>query len=123
MIITKLNFKLNKMIKQGDKNMITENEKDTRVSRLVCDARVVRKLLKLNGELRYCPYCGASLANNCECHKNIVVDTKPNKSNPDKSVFIFQNLATFKADLEEVTAEVAAKDELKKEPIEIEMAD
>jgi len=99
--------------------MITENEKDTRVSRLVCDARVVRKLLKLNGEVRYCPYCGEALANNCKCHKNIVVDTKPNKSNPDKSVFIFQNLETFKADLEEVAAEIAAKDELKKEPIEM----
>lgn len=103
--------------------MITENEKDTRVSRLVTDPRIARKLLKLNGELKFCPYCGEALANSCACHKNIMTDTKPNKSNPDKSVFIFQNLETFKADLEEVAAEVAAKDELKKEPIEIEMAD
>lgn len=103
--------------------MIIENEKDTRVSRLVCDARVARKLLKLNGELKYCPYCGETLANNCACHKNIMIDTKPNKSNPDKSVFIFHNLGSFKVDLEAVTAEVVAKDELKKEPIEIEMAD
>ena len=99
--------------------MITENEKDTRVSRLVCDARVARKLLKLNGEPKYCPYCGEALVNNCACHKNIMTDTKPNKSNPDKSVFIFHNLETFKVDLEEVTAEIAAKDEVKKEPVEM----
>ena len=82
--------------------MIMENEKDTRVSRLVTDARVARKLLKKG---------------------YFVIDIKPNKSNPDKSVFIFENTDEFKIALEEVTAELKAKDELKKEPIEIEMAD
>ena len=94
------------------------NEKDMRVSRLVCDARIARKLLKLNGELKYCPYCGEALTKNCTCHKNIMVDTKPNKSNPEKSVFIFLNLETFKADLEEVTAEIKSKEEVK-EPVEM----
>ena len=94
------------------------NEKDMRVSRLVCDARVARKLLKLNGELKYCPYCGEALTNNCKCHKNIMVDTKPNKSNPEKSVFIFLNLETFKADLEEVTTEIKSKEEVKEESVE-----
>ena len=78
--------------------MITENEKDTRVSRLVTDPRVARKLLKRNF---------------------VVIDIKPNKSNPDKSVFIFENTDSFKVALEEVMAEIAAKDELKKEPVEM----
>ncbi len=95
------------------------NEKDSRISRLVCDARVARKLLKMNGEMKYCPYCGKSLQENCMCNKNFVIDTKPNKSNPDKSVFIFMNTDSFKTALEEVTAEIKAKDELKKEPIEM----
>ena len=82
--------------------MITENEKDTRVSRLVCDARVARKLLKRNF---------------------VVIDIKPNKSNPDKSVFIFENTDEFKVALEEVTAEIKAKDELKKENVENEIAE
>ena len=77
--------------------MITENEKDTRVSRLVCDARVARKLLKKNF---------------------VVIDIKPNKSNPDKSVFIFENTDEFKVALEEATTEVKAKDELKQDTIE-----
>ena len=80
--------------------MIAENEKDTRVSRLVCDARVARKLLK---------------------RKFVVIDIKPNKSNPDKSVFIFENTDEFKIALDEVTAEIKAKDELKKEPTEVEV--
>lgn len=90
------------MIKQGEKNMIAENEKDTRVSRLVCDARVARKLLKRNF---------------------VVIDIKPNKSNPDKSVFIFENTDAFKIALEEVMAEISSRDELKREHFEIEMAD
>ena len=78
--------------------MITENEKDTRVSRLVTDARVARKLLKRG---------------------YVVIDIKPNKSNPDKSVFIFENTDEFKVALEEVATEVKSKDELKKEPVEM----
>jgi hypothetical protein len=38
-------------------------------------------------------------------------------------VFIFENTDAFKVALEEVMAEVKAKDELKKEPMEIEMVD
>ena len=82
--------------------MITDNEKDTRVSRLVTDPRIARKLLKKNF---------------------VVIDIKPNKSNPDKSVFIFENTEEFKIALEEVTAEIKEKDEFRKEPMEIEMAD
>ena len=85
------------MIKQGDKNMITNNEKDTRVSRLVTDPRVARKLLKKGF---------------------VVIDIKPNKSNPDKSVFIFENTEEFKIALDEVTAEIKSKEEVK-EPVEM----
>ena len=78
--------------------MIANNEKDTRVSRLVTDPRIARKLLKKNF---------------------VVIDIKPNKSNPDKSVFIFENTEEFKIALEEVTAEVKVKDEVKEETVEI----
>ena len=77
--------------------MITNNEKDTRVSRLVTDPRIARKLLKKNF---------------------VVIDIKPNKSNPDKSVFVFENTEEFKIALEEVTAEIKAKEEVK-EPVTI----
>ena len=77
--------------------MITDNEKDTRVSRLVTDPRIARKLLKKNF---------------------VVIDIKPNKSNPDKSVFVFENTEEFKIALEEVTAEIKAKEEVK-EPVTI----
>jgi translation initiation factor 1 (eIF-1/SUI1) len=74
--------------------MITNNEKDTRVSRLVTDPRIARKLLKKG---------------------YVVIDIKPNKSNPDKSVFIFENTEEFKVALEEVTAEIKTKEEIKEE--------
>lgn len=74
--------------------MITNNEKDTRVSRLVTDPRIARKLLKKG---------------------YVVIDIKPNKSNPDKSVFIFENTEEFKVALEEVTAEIKTKEEVKEE--------
>ena len=74
--------------------MITNNEKDTRVSRLVADPRIARKLLKKGF---------------------VVIDIKPNKSNPDKSVFIFENTEEFKVALEEVTAEIKSKEEVKEE--------
>lgn len=77
--------------------MITNNEKDTRVSRLVTDPRVARKLLKKGF---------------------VVIDIKPNKSNPDKSVFIFENTEEFKIALDEVTAEIKSKEEVK-EPVEM----
>lgn len=78
--------------------MITNNEKDTRVSRLIADPRIARKLLKKNF---------------------VVIDIKPNKSNPDKSVFLFENTEAFKIALEEVTAEMKAKEEIKEEPVEM----
>ena len=78
--------------------MITNNEKDTRVSRLVTDPRVARKLLKKGF---------------------VVIDIKPNKSNPDKSVFIFENTEEFKVVLEEVTTEIKSKEEVKEEPVEM----
>ena len=77
--------------------MITNNEKDTRVSRLVTDPRVARKLLKKGF---------------------VVIDIKPNKSNPDKSVFIFENTEEFKVALEEVTTEIKSKEEVKEESVE-----
>ena len=52
------------------------NEKDSRISRLVCDARVARKLLKMNGEMKYCPYCGKRLLPCVLCDMNEVKCSK-----------------------------------------------
>jgi hypothetical protein len=77
--------------------MITNSEKDTRVSRLVADPKIARKLLKKGF---------------------VVIDIKPNKSNPDKSVFLFENTEEFKVALEAVMAEAKAKEEIKEETAE-----
>ena len=53
--------------------MIMENKK----SKLCFDMKIARKLLKMNGEIKFCPYCGKGIEENCECHKNFVVDIKP----------------------------------------------
>lgn len=68
---------------------MNNNEKDTRIDRLITEPKIARKLLKLG---------------------HFIVDIKPNKSNPDKSVFIFRNTDKFKSDLEEVLAYFAKKD-------------
>jgi hypothetical protein len=66
------------------------NEKDTRQSRLVFDAKIARKLLKMGF---------------------VVTDIKPNRENTDKSIFIFENTEEFKKALDEVMNEVDARKE------------
>ena len=51
----------------------------TKKSQLVFDMKLVRKLLKMNGEIKFCPFCGKSVDEDCECHKNIVIDVKPKR--------------------------------------------
>lgn len=84
-------------------------------SQLCFDAKVSRKLLKLNGELKFCPYCGVALAEGCECHKNIVIDIKANRENTDKTIFVFDNNETFKADFNQLMGELKAKKEAEAE--------
>ena len=50
-------------------------EKDTRKSRLIFDAKIARKLLKMGF---------------------VVIDIKPNRENTEKSIFVFENTDEFK---------------------------
>ncbi len=84
-----------------------ENKK----SKLIFDPRIVRKLLKLNGEIKFCPYCGKGIAENCGCHKNIVIDVKPMRGAEDTTIAVFQNNEAFQADLTQIMDEIKAKKE------------
>ena len=72
------------------------NEKDTRQSRLVFDARVARKLLKQG---------------------LVVIDIKPNRENPDKSIFVFENTEEFKQAFTAAMDEMKAKAEANKDAV------
>lgn len=85
-------------------------------SQLVFEPKLGRRLLKMNSEIRFCPFCGASIADNCGCHKNIVIDIKPyrNEDNvivPERSVLVFDNNYAFKADYNQLVEESKAKKE------------
>ena len=88
----------------------------TKKSQLVFDPKMARRLLKLNGEVKFCPYCATPISDGCECHKNIVVDIKPyrNENNvvvPDRSVLVFDNNPMFKTDYNQMVEEAKAKRE------------
>lgn len=89
------------------KDMRNENKK----SKLIFDPKITRKLLKMNGELKFCPYCGKRLAEKCECHKNIIVDVKPMRGAEDATIAVFQNNEAFQADLTQIMDEIKAKKE------------
>lgn len=95
------------------KDMRNENKK----SKLIFDPKITRKLLKMNGELKFCPYCGKGLAEKCECHKNIIIDVKPMRGAEDATIAVFQNNEAFQADLTQIMDEIKAKKEVE---IEIE---
>ena len=71
-------------------------EKDTRKSRLIFDAKIARKLLKLG---------------------YVVIDIKPNRENTDKSVFVFENTDAFKDALTQIMDEIKAKQEVESEQL------
>lgn len=52
-----------------------------------------------------------------------VIDCKPLKTDKTKPVLVFECTPEFEKALSEVMADLKAKDELKEEPMEIEMAD
>ena len=103
--------------------MIMENKK----SKLCFDMKIVRKLLKMNGEIKFCPYCGKGIEENCECHKNFVVDIKPYRNDEgvvdkDRSVMVFNNNDSFKADYNQLMEELIAKKvERESEPVEVDV--
>lgn len=102
--------------------MIMENKNENKKSKLCFDAKIVRRLLKMNGEIRYCPYCGKSIEEGCKCHKNIIVDIKPyrnedNMFDKDRSVFAFLNNESFKEDFTHIMDDIKSKKEPEYEQI------
>lgn len=90
-------------------------------SKLIFDPRIVRKLLKMNGEVKFCPYCGKSIDDNCECHKNIVIDVKPLRGSEEASIVVFDNNEAFQADLTQIMDEIKAKKESELEQIAMDL--
>ena len=83
-------------------------------SQLVFDPKIGRKLLKMNGEIKFCQFCGKGIDEGCGCHRNIVVDIKPYRENDvmtDRSVLVFDNNDTFKADYAQLIDEMKVKKE------------
>ena len=91
----------------------------TKKSQLVFDMKIVRKLLKMNGEIRFCPFCGTSVDDGCECHKNIVIDVKPKRETENETIAVFQNNSSFQADYNNMIEEAKAKKETEFEQIDI----
>ena len=85
-------------------------------SQLVFEPKLGRRLLKMNSEIRFCPFCGKSIEEDCTCHKNLVVDIKPYRGEDnivmsDRSVLVFDNNAAFQADYNKLIEEAKAKKE------------
>ena len=76
------------------------NEKDTRKSRLIFDARIARKLLKQGF---------------------VVIDIKPNRENTDKSIFVFENTEEFKLALTNIITEMKEKKESEDEQLAVDL--
>ena len=93
-----------------------EIKNENKKSKLIFDPKITRKLLKMNDEINFCPYCGIRIEDNCECHKNIIVDVKPYRNEDgvlesDRSVMVFQNNEAFQADLIQLIDEIKSKKE------------
>lgn len=74
----------------------------------------------MNDEIKYCPYCGKFMTENCECHKNIIIDVKPYRNEEgaiesDRSVMVFDNNDSFKADFNQMIEEAKAKKDAESE--------
>lgn len=88
----------------------------TKKSQLVFEPKLGRRLLKMNGEIKFCPFCGKGIEENCACHKNLVIDIKPyrNENNiimSDRSVLVFDNNSAFQADYNQMIEEAKIKKE------------
>ena len=99
-----------------------KENKNVKKSQLCFDPKVARKLLKMNGEPKFCPYCATPLSEGCECHKNLVIDIKANRENIEKSIFVFDNNTNFQNDFNQIMDEIKANKEaeVESEPIGIE---
>ena len=81
----------------------------TKKSQLVFDMKLVRKLLKLNGEIKFCPFCGRPIEEECGCHRNIVIDVKPKRDTDNETIAVFQNNPAFQTDYNQLIEEIRAK--------------
>ena len=98
----------------------------TKKSQLCFDPKLGRRLLKMNKEIKFCPFCGKDITENCECHKNLVIDIKPYRNEdgvimPDRSVLVFDNNATFQADYNQMIEEAKTKKEAEIEQLSIDV--
>lgn len=83
-------------------------------SQLVFDPKIGRKLLKMNGEIKFCQFCGKGIDEGCGCHRNVVVDIKPYRENDvmtDRSVLVFDNNEAFKTDYAQLIEDMKTKKE------------
>jgi hypothetical protein len=83
----------------------------TKKSQLVFDMKLVRKLLKMNGEVRFCPFCGKPVEEDCGCHKNLIIDVKPKRETENETIAVFQNNSAFQVDYNQIIEEAKAKKE------------
>jgi hypothetical protein len=95
---------------------------ESKKSKLIFDPKLSRKLLKMNGEVKFCPYCGTRLEDKCECHKNLIIDVKPYRNEngeleADRSVMVFQNNEAFQNDLAQIMDEIKTKKETESEQL------
>lgn len=93
-----------------------EIKNENKKSKLIFDPKITRRLLKMNDEINFCPYCGIRIEDNCDCHKNIVVDVKPYRNDSgsleaDRSVMVFHNNESFQNDLTQIIDEIKTKKE------------
>lgn len=102
--------------------IMNEMRHENKASKLVFDPRVTRKLLKMNGEPKYCPYCGKALTDKCECHNNFIIDVKPLRGGVGgETIAVFANSEAFQKDFTAIMDELKAKADAKKEPEQLEM--
>lgn len=100
-----------------------EIKNENKKSKLIFDMKLTRKLLKMNGELKFCPYCGTELANNCECHKNMIIDVKKMRDTENETIAVFANTDSFKKDLNVLMEEMKEKKKTEAEQPVIEFQD
>lgn len=103
-----------------------EIKNENKKSKLIFDPKITRKLLKMNDEIKFCPYCGIRIEDHCECHKNIIVDVKPYRNDSgsleiDRSVMVFHNNEAFQSDLTQIIDEIKAKKEVDSEQLSMDL--
>lgn len=98
-----------------------EIKNENKKSKLIFDMKVVRRLLKMNGEPKFCPYCGKALVDKCECHKNIIIDVKPLRGSEDATIAVFANNEAFQSDLTQILDDMKSKKEAEVEQLSMDL--